>query len=88
MLKTYNICEVLEYGPIVACDLETGLVITASKSTFNVWTMLHTGEFVGGNYAIPITSPKGLYALEKIQRLANEWLEDLIVCGEDEPSND
>jgi hypothetical protein len=78
-MKAYTIFEILEYGPIVACDKNLGIIVTASKTTLNAWTMIGPDKYIGNTKCKPITTPTGLNALEKLKRHAHEWIDELIV---------
>lgn len=89
-LHTYNIFEVLTFGPIVAWDKESGTLITVNDVCFSAWTHMDSGYFVGGNTChikdIPKVGDCTDFGL--VCQVAQDWLHELLATeGDDEPSN-
>lgn len=77
-----NLFEAMEYGPIVACDEERGLLLTVNGSYFNLW-VIH-GEELVNHMAYPLSSrvktENGLYGanMAEVMDAADALLKELI----------
>lgn len=79
-----NIYEVMEYGPVVFSDEETGTLITVNGSYFNWWQPAgrrSDGTHIWVNTECRATGfPNGLYdgaSLSSLMDRANEWFREV-----------
>lgn len=89
-MRTYNLFEVLEYGPVVAWDESSGMLITVNKVVFSSWIVFQGNSFIGGNTCLikDIEKVGNCTDFDLVCEVANEWLQELLdTDGEGEPSN-
>ena len=80
-----SIFEVMEYGPIVFSDEETGVLITVNGSCFNWWVRRETvrGDEKWVNTECRATSlDRGLYepsaTLKSLMDRAEQWFQEVM----------
>ena len=81
-----NIFEVMQYGPIVACDEELGLLVTVNGAYFNLWVSRGDGEFENTTCSSPgapdTESPLLWKTVKRAEKRLKEWI------SEDEENED
>lgn len=89
-MHNYTIFEVLEYGPIVAWDKDSGYIITCGKAAFSAWVCTSNGKFTGTNTCLVAEIEKvgNCTDFGIVCEVADEWLHELLAdCEPEEPSN-
>lgn len=89
-MHNYTLFEVLSYGPIVAWDEASGIIITVSKVCFSAWTCTNNGKFVGSKTCLITELEKvgDCTDFDLVCEVGNEWLQELLAESEDdEPTN-
>lgn len=88
--KKYHLFDVLEYGPIVAHDKESGMVITVNKVCFSQWTEVGQNHFIGGTSCLVTELERvgDCTDLGLVLDVAREWMKELLQTdGQEEPTN-
>ncbi len=89
-MQKYHLFEVLTYGPIVAHDAESGIIVTVGKECFSAWTEVGQNHFVGTNSCLiaDIERVGNCTDFALVVEVAKEWILELLLASEeDEPSN-
>lgn len=88
-MHNYTLFEVLSYGPIVAWDKSSGIIITVSKVCFSAWTCTNNGHFVGSNTCLIADIPKvgTCTDFDLVCEVGREWLQELLADSEDEETS-